>query len=496
MSVLHTRGKSKYKPDGEKILTVICVAVCALLSFSLLLMSVLYMSMMLRNTLNVTKELPENVYYRLHGGAREKSRYDLSLCLPVFAGFRVEEYGGFIGISDDEAVMNIFCSALEKHIESVLCETGSCRKLGVEEGDKLWMGCPSHGSYVYLCFDGDIPDYYIRAFFCPDTQSECSGDIGIIHELFLIYEKKQDGRYSLNAVGRSDGGEVWSYVTGTDYTLDDIASYYRNSNFSPCEFFCNLDASEKDRYVLTLGGTAVIYDYGKRCESIRLINPGVCGADEGLFELFGYNPNKLNSYTEAGDVQVYVESHGTLRTGADGIVYSASADGGIPISDITGYTGSGYTLYDYALCCCSVIEKLDMMYPEIFGGECGVRLNSVKRSADTVNLDFVYTFSNCGITDNGKECVAYSFSICGGKLICAEANAMCVKGSGNYYAAYPQYWAMQRISEDLKDAGNTAGNMVLSYEIGKENGNGEYTANWSYITDIADKDGNSVGGDR
>lgn len=478
------RKMSRMRVRGEKILTVICVVLCLLLSLLLIVMSVFYMAMMLRSALNDTEELPSDVLYRLKGGAKDNAEYDLALNLPVFAGFKVDEYGGFTGISDNVPVMYNFFSALGGHIEGVFGPSGSCRSLGKDEGELLWRGCPSHDNYVYLCFDGDIPDYFIRAFYGTDTSASCSGDIGLIHELFLIYEKKADGEYTLSATGRSSSGGIYSYVTGTCYTLEDIVSYYRNSFFSPCEFACDSLSVNDGEYALPLCDTAIIYSYGRRAESIMFCGAELDGLSDRLIELFDYNPNKLNSYTEAGGVQVCIESHGTLRVGSNGFSYTETSGGGIDLSDILGYRENSYSMYDYILCCCGIISDIEEQYGDIFGGEGNVRLKSAVCSDDTVTIDFIYTYSNCDITSNGKNVKAYGFSVKNGKLVSFEAHTLCVKRTGNVYAAYPQNWALERIAEN--GSGYSAydcGMLFLGYEIGNYNmtSDTEYTANWCYI---------------
>jgi|GEM_PF-1289918 len=107
---------------------------------------------------------------------------------------------------------------------------------------------------------------------------------------------------------------------------------------------------------------------------------------EALYTLFGFRANAVREE----DVRTVVDPHGTLRLTGTRLVFTASKDGGIAVSDLldTAKDELDIDLYDILDSSVSLVEKLREILPESCGGSLAPYLAGFSREEDTYTVTF------------------------------------------------------------------------------------------------------------
>lgn len=467
-----------------RFLTALNVILCALLALSTVFLAAVYMINTQRARISDSSSIPDDVLYELrYGSAAAGMDYDIAYALPEFVGFAFENEGGFMGCASGDSSIEAFCSAITDPLCYALGSSGECTRSTGYNADALWLSSLSEKNFIYIRFSADLPDYLVRAFFGGDYINDAaSGAIGRVRELMLIYYGGDGEGYYVRAVARSGGGDVYSYNYNgsggrSSFASGSVASYYRNTSFTVCSFAKNYSGEYGG--ALTLSPSAIIFETAQSSRTITA-ERGTISIDDSaldtLLRAFDYNPDKLNSYSEAGGGEVYIEEHGSLRVSESGIEYTASEDGGVSLSSFIG-AGSyeKYNIYETVLAVCAGVERLDGLCG-IRGGDAEVKICGAGYKNGLLELSFAYCFNGIPVYENSEPVKAFSFTVKNGSIVALSAYPLKITGLPERMQSLPQLWTLEKM-----DAGeiSAAGYMRQIYEIA--DGGERCSASWQFV---------------
>jgi len=123
-----------------------------------------------------------------------------------------------------------------------------------------------------------------------------------------------------------------------------------------------------------------------------------------LLRLFGYNPDKLNSYVDDTGANVYVDTNSRLRV-EESVISFVTSDAyidsrrGIAIDSLLGYSSEDtLNLFDQLTAVDNLIRKLREISPELIGGEASLCLGSVYTENAHLVIEFVPLYNNIRIS--------------------------------------------------------------------------------------------------
>jgi len=137
-----------------------------------------------------------------------------------------------------------------------------------------------------------------------------------------------------------------------------------------------------------------------------------------ILRLFGYNPYKTSSYSEAGGIDVYVEKYGLLKFSSKALVFEASPDSGLPCGDyIYANDADSFDIYDIIVLADGFIGKLREIDSETFGKDAYLSLSSVAYEDGEVILTYNYMFNNVRIETGEDYAVEIRVRISDGYIV-------------------------------------------------------------------------------
>ena len=158
-------------------------------------------------------------------------------------------------------------------------------------------------------------------------------------------------------------------------------------------------------------------------------------AGSALLALFDFNPDRHRL-----SAQAIVEPHGSLTVNRTRALFTASRDGGIPITSFLedGKDARDIDIYDILTAAATFAERLCSVSPENFGGAATPFLKSFVRDGDGYTVSFGLAYGGieiCGAADGFLTLTAS-----GGMITAIEARRLYVSRAGLALTLFPADW--------------------------------------------------------
>lgn len=251
---------------------------------------------------------------------------------------------------------------------------------------------------VYVRYAAELPYQILHAFAAAE---QGSGDrlyraepyVGV-REICILPD---DGGRLAGILTRGSGG-VFSFSSDAALALSEVVRYAEEY---PAPFYsCVLEAGES---VASLSvetpvsaRSAVISD-----RMLSLLTADTKDWNQFL-RLMDFNPDKLNTHTEADGTRIYVESHGVLRANSSEIVYQATEGSGISAATLSGTSGA-FDVYAGLRAASYLISRLTSMNRMYTGGDAVLMLRAVSASGESLSYHFGFRCDNIPILGDGGE---------------------------------------------------------------------------------------------
>ncbi|MDD4774646.1 MAG: hypothetical protein PHZ09_13760, partial [Eubacteriales bacterium] len=312
---------------------------------------------------------------------------------------------GLIGpINNAEVTKDAYLAASE-YIKYVLGEDYICNRKDLLEGEAIWKSCIAGNNYIYIKYAALLPSVVIGSFLDIEQNTPVSDDsVVFIREMFIMFNYYGDESYSIHAVTRDDNSNVavfdYDYISSEPrkyFTIKSMLPYYGNSFFARYSFAAANQSVLA--YKLPLTDTALIYSKDISTHDITVTNINDVkfsgeSADR-ILKLFGFNPDKLNSFINTDGTLVYIETHGELEVLSDKIIYNTNKNnGGINISDVLsyGFYDGNYDISEKIKATGIIIDTIRETDSGFMGGDAGLKLSSLAYDNKTNNLIIKYSY--------------------------------------------------------------------------------------------------------
>lgn len=129
-----------------------------------------------------------------------------------------------------------------------------------------------------------------------------------------------------------------------------------------------------------------------------------------VLKLMNFNPDKLNSHTEADGTYVFVESHGVLRMDSQSMHYIASDGGGLEISSRDA-SDSESDVYSCLRMISQIVQRFSQMSSQYTGGDASLYLESVYTEKDCLIFTLSFRCDNIPLYSSDQSLtVTFTFS--------------------------------------------------------------------------------------
>lgn len=367
----------------------------------------------------------------------EREIFQNDLFLPEFIGLCRDsrQRKGIVGNVD--AVSEVFYELLPQ-LFSVI-DTG---KIEISDTN-AWIDA-ANGECVYIRFFNSVQLSFIGAatdYFnsYPNLEFDPS-----VKELVISFSDEDGAKLYL----RSPLGSVFRMDAGNGIILspEELLSKIGESNLYDFEFVFEIDG-ELDAFSQTqplvlgamrrMGIEISLYD----CDWQR---PSESELLRSIIGYYGFNVDKLNSYTE-NDALISLASHGSLRLTANTFSYTAYEGEGIELEDYLDYIPSsvlnlGDEYRAIMLIANKTVELLDGVLLD-----ASLSLDSVYLTDSGIRAEFAYSYSNMQIVGDGIGAVIETSN---GKLIKAEFSFFSAKMRAYPKSIYSGKWlAVSKLSQ-------------------------------------------------
>ena len=438
----------------ERIITTVSAVMCLILFALMLTLSGIYMAKSRGINIGGNGTVSEDVLSELkYGKSLLDDGFDLDCILPSAIAYKTESDGKVYGIMCESSEILSLCNFFSAVVSGIFGEEYECRVAESED----FLSALESDNFIYFSFKSDFNDYIISAFFGGSipTGSQ-SGERITLSEMVITFEA-ENNYFIPTAYTKNVGGEYFSLSAVEEsgrlkIEVSDFNTWLTGTSSAECEF-----AIESDE---RLSASQLIFEENIKTAAISLTQTDPSVDTELYLSLFDYNKNKLNTYTEGDDTNVYIEGHGILRISSDGVEYNANDGGGIPLYAIAGYTSSGsYSVYEDIAACCRICEKI---CETGYSGGLRLEIGEIYYSSGKLIIDFICLYDNCVIYSNGEPLSAISFEIENNYITHAEISIYsCAAGAETINLT--QLSALPYIVDDGKKYEN--GRMSIGYDL-------------------------------
>lgn len=157
----------------------------------------------------------------------------------------------------------------------------------------------------------------------------------------------------------------------------------------------------------------------------------------GIFTLFGFRV----AGAKEGTVQTVVDPHGTLRLTGTRLIFTASQDGGIAVSDMLGTAKDtlDIDLYDILEASVTLLERTRATLPESTGGPLSSYLAGFSREEDIYTVTFGLHTDGIAVRGNAFPCFA-KMTVQGGRFRTVEIRFLRAEQNGYTGTLFPSVW--------------------------------------------------------
>ena len=344
------------------------------------------------------------------------------------------------------AVLNSAEVVREVYADVSPCLFDALQNEPVAVSEVRWSEAVTGENYVYVQYPAEFPYQVVFAYAAAAAESDAqirqAGTYVGIREALLLPDAS--GKISLVFVRGNAGAYV--FATQADVNMDVFSVYpgaypdvFYPTTVRIVDGEAELSVAEKiavrDIYVSEIGVSALLSNRSHL---------------EALFRLLNYNPDKLRYHTETDGTFVYVESHGVLRMDARSIQYSATEQGGIPLSRIIGRDATG-DIYSYLRAASHIVWRLSDMDPLYTGGDAGLLLRSVTTSEGAVTLYFGFCSDNIEIYRSDRN-TGLKVTFRNDKIVDVSLHMTIVSRSASVHRLMMQSWCREYLAPGVPAA--------------------------------------------
>ncbi|MBQ8552500.1 MAG: hypothetical protein IJ428_06780 [Clostridia bacterium] len=379
----------------------------ALLVVSLILLVVIYISgMRVYENMVMKKSLGESFdkLWSVQSGT-EPEGLDGAYLMPEFVGYKQSTFLSPRGcVGDSDSVSELY-DLIKPCILELFGSDAVCRELPVDYGADTFFAARENEEFIYLRYHQPVLYQLIYAYAADtltvseaDVASGSEGNIGAyVSELIIIPDKDFAAHrfvaYASDGDGRYYEFRPAQHIVTSSFYISKLADGGGNINTYEFEF-------ADDGHAVLIDGEiecSVISSQAAVVEEESTLN--------GLLRLFGYNPDKLDGYSDEG-ADVYIDSHSQLRIGEGSILFSTSDASetsggtlrGLGIDTLLGYTGDGTpSLFDKLTAVDNLIGKLDAVSADFAGGGATACLGDVYSDGALLVVEYFLTYNNIRI---------------------------------------------------------------------------------------------------
>lgn len=386
-----------------------------LLTLSMLLLAVLYIggaqfaqgSAALR-----TDGLPEGAFPVGQNAPATEAVYEKGLLQAAFAGIRFAGVGG--GAYGNEQAASALLEFAAEPIH--LCLSAPAKLTETTEAE---FSAAANNNFLYLDLPATLPYQMLYALTGEYTAAASSSAAVSADRLLLSFAEANKVTLYL-----SDGRKYYSSASSYAYKATEVAALANDSRLAD--------------FTLYAGGVPACVASPQAASLSLSANSEISEPQlEALLSLLGFKPA---APADNATVTI-VDPHGTLRLTGTRLVFSASRDGGIPVSDMldTAKDTLDIGIYDILVGSVSLAEQLRAAIPDICGGDLSIYLSGFSHAEDTFTI--VFGLANGGIPVGGS---AYPYfmklTVQNGRFRSIEARFLTVVKSSYTGTLFPSSW--------------------------------------------------------
>lgn len=372
-------------------------------------------------------------------------------------------------VANRQTVSEIY-SYLKPFILSALTQ-GRC--FAVDDG--IWTSLLDSSNVVYIRYHSQLTAGVISSHLGGSiTAIEGAGEISEM----VISVNAQNGSFTVTT--RSKLGNTYAFYPPQEgYTLDNntvtfdtehFSRYSELTNNSEFNFIANANISGISQASL-ISPFQPVLDTPPALSSLRFEKTADAFSPE-LLAAMGFTPAGLGSYTDefTGET-VYINTLGTIKRSDSHFTFSASLEGGIPLS-VTSNKDGAYSVFESINAVEILLDKQYTLMPELFGGDAQVMLSSVTANGDAFTLNFTYTYNNIVILRSDRSAPEISITVSDGKITHISAELMNAKSTSYLIKSYPMFTVLRVLTPAVKPQSYSL--LRLAYVIGE----GDCHAEW------------------
>jgi hypothetical protein len=445
---------------------------------------------------------------------------------PRFMGFKTAIQNDPAGVSAGEKYINELYKKTGVYLYYALSAAAVTEKIPDAEEEVFWLSLIHSDNYIYIRYHSPIPHQLIQASggdlsgLGYGEYNRAEGHIVYVKDLFILPVTETDGESSEESTSltcriavRADDDSVYVFTPpasaddsganpypGIDASLDEVTKLLVDAYGEGMQKY-HFAYSNGDDRALYADKTEVVTDAGIPLKTIRADAKTAGkyiysrpGDFEQIVRIFNFNPDKINTYSEANNTNIYVETHGSLKIAEDRLSYTARNGVGIPLSDFIGYSHSGSEgdVYDIVRAAQIFIEKIGAINVNYIGRDADLCISGVYGRDNKIVIKYSYFCDNVMLVPDGNEYAlaieSDGINITSIDLFTLSAEVLSADESSNISAdtmlSYTQKWAAKKHLSDREesqaDTVVRVSDMRLVYHVTASDENDEnIIPNWS-----------------
>jgi len=413
------------------------------------------------------------------------------IVMPQFMGFKTAEQRSPVGVSVGEKYLKELYKKAGLYLYYAFGNGADIRKIPDAESEMFWLSLIHSDDYIYIRYHQAIPHQLIQAsggdsagmgyseynrtegsivyvkdlFILPLSGVEGASDESESHSYEIAVRDSDDSVYIFTpqkklSDGEESGAAAYPYP-GIDFALNEVVRILITAYGEGMQGYHFAYSNGDDRAVYADKLTTVT-EMGIPLRKIsaeknggRLIYSNA-GNFEQIVRIFNFNPDKINTYSEAKNTNIYVETHGSLKIAEDRLTYTARNGVGIPMSDFIGYSHSGSDgdIYDMVRAAQKFIESVRNINANYVGKDADMYISGVYKKDDKIVIEYSYYLDNVKIELDEKE-YALSIESDGYNITHVDLFTLSVDAAAaDTTLSYTQKWAIKRhLSDRISEGG-------------------------------------------
>lgn len=329
--------------------------------------------------LNVKRAMPELVAYKFAGSS--------SVC------------------TKDSTSTETIYELISPCIVELFGSGSTCEEISEAEGRTIYLSYTTGSEYIYLRWHEELLYQLIYAY-SSDRVAISESDTAVfvstsnsgayIKEIIIVPENDV-AAHRFTAVAKDSNGRYFLFkrnaeAVASEFHISKLSDASSKINALPFEFVTNENCDTEPMILSEL-----------TFEDIDVTSAAIPTGEQlnSILKLFGYNLDKLNSYSYEG-LASYNDSHSRIRFRNGSISYKAvDTDSGTGLYELLGYSADdGYSLFDKLSAIDCFLTAIYDISPEIIGNKADLNLGNVYTEEGLLVFEYFYTYANIRISNS------------------------------------------------------------------------------------------------